>query len=275
MAHFDSVISTLGYAIEITRKDGVQLGMTSLNFDFVIDGVTYFANSAVEPTAVTQKVNLSTDNISIKALVDNNLITPVDLLNNVYEEASVICAFIDFTNFPTFITDGIILLKGRVGKVTVEDTFYTFEVRSLSEELNKPVSFKTSTQCPYDFGDTRCKKDLVADSLLLTGINIVSGVGNILTLDIALSAAFVSGVITFTSGILVGRQYEIADITGGTLVELTQTFPGNAAGSIVTATAFCAKTEAACIFYANQTNFGGFKVGGNFIPGLTKITVVK
>lgn len=276
MAHFDSVVSTLAYVVKITRIDGIILGMTSLNFNLAIDGVTYTANSAVDPTAVTQKVNLSTDNIQLKALIESNQVTAEDLLNGKYENAEVICALVDFMNLPSLITDGIVLLQGRVGEVEVADDFYTFEVRSLSEELARPLTNKASTVCPYEFGDSStCQLNLALAGYERTGVNVSSGAGTRVFIDTVLNEQrFIGGVFKFTSGVNAGKEFEIREINGSE-VRFTTTFTGIVGGSTANITGFCPKTEAGCIERNNHINFGGFLVGGRFMPGLSRITVVQ
>lgn len=273
MSHFNSTVLTLTHAVLIKRLDGTKIGLTSLNHDFAIDGVSYQANSAIDPTAVSQKTNLSTDNIEIKSLIENNSISPEDLQAGLYENAEVTCALVDFVNLPALITSGLVLLTGYVGQVETQENFFTFEIRSRSEVLNRALNHKTSPVCPYVFGDSDCAKDLVGSGLQVN-ITILTAIGNQLTVNSSLSTDFIRGTIKLTSGASANKVYEIAAISANIITLTTTPSIIIEPNTTAIATAFCAKTITACNAYNNIINSGAFKVGGNWIPGLSRITVV-
>ncbi|MGK7894041.1 MAG: DUF2163 domain-containing protein [Xenococcus sp. (in: cyanobacteria)] len=274
MAHFNSIVSTLTYVVKIARSDGLLIGLTSFNHDLVIDDLTYQANSAIDPTAVAQKTNLSTDNIEVKALVENNLIAAEDLLAGLFDNAEVTCALVDFLELPNFITNGIVLLTGRVGEIEVQDNFYKFEIRSLSETISRPLNNKTSPICSHSLGDHKCGKDLVISGLFLSNVIVNFQFANTLSLSQGISVLYENGTIRFTSGANQGKIYEIIAVDGNKITLANTPSALVVTGDTIELTGYCAKTAQACIAHNNYINFGGFPISGHWIPGLSKITIV-
>ncbi|MGV2830577.1 DUF2163 domain-containing protein [Myxosarcina sp. GI1(2024)] len=268
-------MTTLTYCVLIERPDGVKLGFTSFNQDISINSVLYKANSAVDPTAVSSKADLSADNIELESLLDNEDLKPQELIAGLYDESRVTCALVDFINKPSTLNDAIVLLKGRIGQVRITDTSFTFEVRSLSELANRPINYRTSPTCPYAFGDSKCQKDLASANLLLTDIDVTAVSELILTLDTnLLTDNFIGGVLTFKSGNNNRIRYEIVDVPANNQVEIEGELAGAiAVDDVVDVRAACGKTAAACKAYSNFINFGGVPVGGRWVPGLEVITV--
>lgn len=269
-------MNTLTYVTLIERQDGINLGFTAFNHDLIINGITYKASSAIDPTAVSQKADLSADNLEIKMLIDSEDIKPEELIAGLYDEARVTCALVDYINLPATLAESIILIKGRVGQVIIYDTYFTFELRSLGELLNKPLSYKVSPLCHYDFGDSRCQLNLATNNLFLPNLTVTAVANKTITLNTSLiTSNFVNGFLVFSTGLNKAIKYEIASITGNNTVTITGELVGAiAVGNTLSVTAACGKTGAACKAYNNYLNFGGFAVGGHWIPGLDRIALV-
>jgi uncharacterized phage protein (TIGR02218 family) len=265
-------VKTLCHCVLIERADGTRLGFTSFDCDLEIGGVTYYAHSAIDPSAVSQKADLSTDNVEIKALVDNNLITPQALIAGAYDNAKITLFLVDFIDFST--TN---LLTGRVGNTIITDTGFTLELRSLAETISKPLIHKFSTICPYTFGDGKCTKDLAASGLLLTDIAVTTVVSKdqLVLNTTALIQEFAKGTLTFITGLNQGIPLEIRAIASSNTLTFYGTLPQVVQlGDKVTLKAYCHKTSADCRKYNNYINFGGFPTGGDWIPGLERLTVI-
>ena len=270
-------VHSLAYVLRLSRPGAETYGFTSLDFDLDIGGVVYQSNSAIDPSATATEVNLSTDNLEIKSLIDSDQINPQQLVSGYFDEAQVTLALVDFVNYPTAIDEGVVLLQGRVGRVTLSDSTFVFEIRSLSELLNKPVSEKTSPICDHGFGDGRCKLDLRARGLLFENVAIAARGTNALDFDsVPFTQDFVNGTITVKTGVNNGLKLTIVAVDEVAQVltyrgEIVEQF---AIGDLVDVVAYCRKDQVACKNYNNFLNFGGIPSGGNFIPGLDRITVL-
>ncbi|MGL6339819.1 MAG: baseplate hub protein [Waterburya sp.] len=269
-------IKPLAFCLKIT-KNGISKGFTSLDMDFIVEGTLFKSKSAIEPSATQTEINLSTDNLDIKALIDNGDITDQQLISGYWDDALVQLVLFNFVELPPTFDDGIPLLQGRVGRVTLTDIAYTFELRSLSEILNRPIAKKTSPKCDHTFGGIKCGKDLLAANLRFPNAEVVSIVNsNTIELNTTvLPIDFVFGAIEVKSGANTGILLEIISVDP--LLPQVQ-FNGELAedfqiGDTVDITAFCKKDQYACKAYNNFVRFGGIPVGGNFVPGLNRITV--
>ena len=263
--------------VQIDRVDGTSLGFTSLNHDINIAGVVFKANNAIDPTATALKINLTTDNLDIKGFIDSSDVTSSDILGGVYDNAYVTIARVDFTQIPTTLDGSIILLKGRIGNIITTDTYFTFEIQSLSEIISRPLHQQTSPCCRYrEFGGTQCGLDLVANNLKAIDTNVIAVNEAAITIDNpVLSDNFINGTAVFSTGSNKNIVYSIR------ARDLNNTFTLNKIpyrpiqiGDKVTVTAFCDRTQDACQGYNNYINFGNIPVGGGFIPGLDKILVI-
>jgi uncharacterized phage protein (TIGR02218 family) len=270
-------IYSLAYCVKLERENAETYGFTSLNQDIEIDGVIYKSHSAIDTSATATEINLSTDNLEIKSLINNEEITPQKLLSGYFDDAIVKLALIDFITVPATFEEGIILLQGRVGKVTFTDTTFTFELRSLSELLNKPVSKKTSPKCDHIFGGIKCKLDLITAGLQLENIPILAIADRVLTLDTTgITSSFVNGTALVKTGANNGLLLEVTAVNPSSQQitfrgELAENFQ---VGDLLELTAFCQKDQFTCQGYGNYDNFGGVPVGGNFVPGLDRISVL-
>jgi uncharacterized phage protein (TIGR02218 family) len=274
---FGDEINTYAYCLKLEKPGGQTRGFTSLDQDIEIAGIVHKSRSAIEASATTTAINLSTDNLEVKSLINNEDITPQQLLSGYYDNALVKMALIDFITVPTTFEEGIILLQGRVGRVTLTDSTFVFELRSLSELLNRPVSRKTSPLCHYQFGDSRCGLNLITSGLRFENVAI-NGTGNDNTLvlnNAGIDLDFVGGTMLVKTGLNNGI---VLEVTGVNQVNQEVTFKGELAGAftvgdLVDITAFCKRDRNSCQSYGNYINFGGVPVGGNFVPGLERITV--
>ena len=273
-----TTIYTICTVIKLERVDGEVMGFTSLNHDLEINGVTYLANSAIEPTALEQKADLSTDNLEVKGFLDSSLVTGTDITNGVYDGSYVTVALIDFVTLPTTISEGVILLRGRVGDITTTDAYFNFDIRSLSEIISRPLQQKTSPACRYkEFGGDLCGLDLVVNGLQATnaGITEITDNQTIRINNPIINSNFVNGTVTFTSGDNINSIRNIVSVSGTDSVILDRpTAKDIVLGDLVTVKAHCNRTQSQCKAYNNFNEFGNVPSGGNFIPGLDRILVV-
>lgn len=259
------------HCVKIIRRDGQVKSFTSHDCDLIIDGLTYKAMGAINPTAVNQKTDATPDNLEIKSFIDDENVTDDDLINGMYDGARVTVAAVDFTNLPDALEDALILCKGRAADIKITDTGYTLEVRSLASLLNKGVSKKTSVRCLKKLGSPECGVDM-------TNFTHTAEVITLGAKTITISPRFdqfylAEGEIEFTSGNLQGVKFDIRNQTSDpiysflTLYELVPS--GVQVGDEVIVRAGCFKLPDPCQSkFNNYANFGGFPSGDRWMPGM-------
>lgn len=266
---FSNDLLTICHCVLIEPNNGSAMGFTDHDCDLVINGITYKANTATDPTAVAQKTNLSTDNLEIKSLLDDSAISGTDISAGKYDNAKITIVAVDFLNLPATLEGGQILLVGQVGETTATETTYQFEVVSRSSILNRQLNKKTSPLCPYKFGDSRCKKDLSGLTYNVS-VSSVSSANQFALSGNLSDGRLEAGTVTFTSGTNQGNVADVKSFSND-LVTLYEPLPFlPEVGDSVTAVAGCKKTfdgANSCSYYNNIENFGGIPPHSNFMPG--------
>jgi uncharacterized phage protein (TIGR02218 family)/uncharacterized protein (TIGR02217 family) len=252
---------------QIALQDGEKLGFTSLDRDLTIDGVTYEASTAIDPSAAEKSADLSVDNGEIKSILSSDKITESDLLSSRYRESEIIQAIVDWRDLPTNIDDipEDSLQVGIIGEVRATGSYFVLENLTKAASLLKQArSKKASPNCPYEFGDRNCQKDL---SSLTRSVTIAAVTD---PHDFTISTGYNDlawGKITFTSGANEGNSFPIYRVNGSRVILYVFPSAPVAIGDAATVVAGCDRSKNACTGYSNYVNFGGFPTGGNFMPG--------
>ena len=273
-----SEIYVAAFCLKIDTFEGV-VGFTSFDSDLVIEGITYSSNHNIDSFAGSSEINLSVDNGEIEQVLDGFERWSVDQVAAGYLSGNRIeLRLFNPLSLPPTFAEGTPIISGTTGKVEVVDGSYKFEVRSISELTNRPVNHKTSPKCVFDLGDSRCKLDLVALGFKFNVATILSVAGNFgenLVLDVTLNDRFLNGFVEVLTGVNAGLTYIVSDLNLPSTLRLTGEFAGAfQPNDTVRITAFCAKDQSACLAYSNFQNFGNIPVGGNWIPGLSRIAVI-
>jgi hypothetical protein len=154
--------------------------------------------------------------------------------------------------------------EGYVADVTASATSIRVTVKSLLERLNVQMPRRLiEPACPYTFCGAAC--GLSAATVTDTR-TIQIGIGSsasYVKIDGSHPDGFYNlGVITFTSGTLLGIRRQITGHSGGAL-NLSPPLPRRpSAGDTASIMQGCAKTMDACVGYSNLNAFGGFP----FVP---------
>lgn len=159
LAQINKDVTTLCTIWQITRMDGVVLGLTDLDTDINIAGVTFHASAGYTRTAISTKQSLEVDNLDIFGILDSDYITAQDIILGKYDYASVQVAIYDYMNLSY---GPIILRQGLFGECTVNPTgTFKVELRGLAQYLTTDTSNYFSPVCRADLGDSRCKIPIV------------------------------------------------------------------------------------------------------------------
>lgn len=157
-AHLKEETTTLVTAVKVTRQDGMVLAYTThdqpLTFD--CDGlglVTYQPQGGYNRSAIASQLGLSTDNLELEGLLDDDAITDADLLTGKYDNAELKFMLVNWQD----LTQGVLKLRrGSVGQITLHRDTYVAEIRGLLDAYGQIIGEVYTPDCRADLGDSRC-----------------------------------------------------------------------------------------------------------------------
>lgn len=226
--------TTLCNLIKIKSKNGQVVGMTNLNTNIEYDDgkgdglITYYAPVGTQPASIYSSSNMEVDNSEFQALVPE---FDFDL-----NEFSINAGEWDYSDFWFYEVDYTdlslghwVVMHGTLGEVrTVDGITIWGEMRSLTDQLKKPIVELYSLGCRAKFGDSRCGYD--TETLWITGV--VESLGSEPNRTFFDSSKFESsghfepGLVQFLTGKNAGRYVEVetflSDSAGG---EINLNFP--------------------------------------------------
>lgn len=253
------------HCVKITRQDGVVIGMTELDKDVVFGGVTYKAANAYTGTNVDKTSSLSVNNGNLQGLLIED-ISAADLRDGFFDFATMEGFIYDF-DAGTKVKD---LGKGYLGNVTLTDTGYTAEYRSLEQVMQQPIGRKVLPTCDAKLGDDRCGVNLA--SFTVTG-SVTTATNQTTFTDSSRTEAdgyFNFGLLTFTSGLNAGLSREVKTFASDVFT-LLLAFPYEiAVTDEYEVYAGCDKRKTTCINkFNNVINFRGIDT----VPGQDYLNV--
>lgn len=252
--------------IKITRRDTTVIGLTDLDVDLTISGVTYKSAAGYTPTTLSASSDMSVDTADVEGILAAAGVEREDIRAGLYDRAEVEWFLYDWENEATVKT----LAKGHWGEATLYEGRYVAEVRSLSQHLQETVGEVTTPTCRADLGDSRCGVNLATyqEAVTLTGVTSAS----VFTDTARTEAAnyWRGGKITFTSGANDGFSMEVKSSTAGGQFTLFQPMPFTPSiGDTATIVPGCNKLPNTCKnTYSNYDNFRGEP----HVPGRRKVS---
>ncbi len=154
LAHLTDVNLTLAGLICIHRTDGVTVCLTNHDEDITFQENTYLSDPGIEFTNIQSTGGLDVDNLALRGALDDSAISREDAVAGRYEGAEFVAYTVNY-NDPE--NQYLIDKTGVLGKVTIRDWQFEFEVLGLIEHLQYEQGELTSAQCRARFGDVRCK----------------------------------------------------------------------------------------------------------------------
>jgi uncharacterized phage protein (TIGR02218 family) len=254
--HIAGEVTTLATCWKLTRTDGVVMGFTDHDTDLLVSGVTYKAATGYTRSAIQSSASFAVDNLDIEGVLDDAEITEGDLRAGLYDHAEVEIFLVNRAD----LTQGVMKLrKGRVGEVQLRDNGYVAELRGLMQAFSRTIGELYSPDCRADLGDDRCKADLAAFTVSGTATTVTDR--RIFT-DSARTEPdgdFDGGMLTWTSGLNMGRKMEVKAFAAGGAITLFLPMPDDIAiGDAYDLHPGCDKTLATCRDrFANVLNFRG------------------
>lgn len=256
----DQRATTFCHCWRLARRDGAVLGFTDHDLDLSFNGVIFRANTGLSTSETESGLGLSVATSEAAGALSHDSLGESDLLNGLYDGASVETWLVDWTN----VADRTLLDVATIGEVRRGESAFSAELRSSAHFFDQQQGRTFQRGCAADLGDVRCGVDLAAFST--TG-EVNAFAGGVLTVDLA--AAFGTGYFTggrlrFTGGANAGATLAIKSHNKDSGARATIAFwtpPGAAvvAGDAVTLVAGCDKSPTACRDkFANIVNFRGF-----------------
>ena len=152
--------TTLCNLMKIKSKTGKTVGMTNLNIDVVYDDgkgdgpITYYAPVGTQPASIYSSSTMEVDNSEFQALVPE---FDFDL-----DEYSINSGEWDYADFWLYEVDyqdltlgHWVVMHGTLGEVrTVDGITIWGEMRSITDQLKKPIVDLYSLSCRAKFGST-------------------------------------------------------------------------------------------------------------------------
>lgn len=265
-AKLEAAATTFCHCWRLARKDGVVLGFTDHDRDLTFNGVTFRANAGLSTSQLEAQLGLAAGTTEASGALSDACLAESDLLDGLYDEASVETWLVDWTN----VDDRALLDVASMGDVRRGEHAFTAELRSNAHVFDQQQGHAFQRGCSADLGDRRCGVDLAAFSAAAT---LVGFSGGILTLDLTSvfeKAYFSGGALLFTSGANNGARFAIKSHSqDGLRASIALwTPPGGAIapGDRVSLLAGCDKSAATCQQkFDNIVNFRGFPhMPGNY-----------
>ena len=251
----------------------MTIGFTSLDRNLVIDGVTYYANTAIDPTAISQDTDGGSNDLEIKGLIKSDLLRDVDIRSGLYNGKEIEVFVADFANLTNVRT----LVKGTWGEVKKTNLTWAVTVKTNADRLNNTVSQKIQGSCRWTgrLRSPRCGVNIEDHAISAT---ITGGIsGKVFNTNQTFSAPDSTRIFNVTSGggyIVVqtgnnaGFTLRIDNVNQSGVVTLLD-YPPYAfqVDDIVVLYPGCDGTSYTCDrFYNNLDHWGGFPTDGNFFP---------
>lgn len=253
--HFAGGTTTLATCWKIIRQDGVELGFTDHDLALTIDGLEYDSIAGFTPTTVESKSNMSVDNLEVEGQTFPSKITESDLLAGMYDYAEI---EIFTVNYEDLSQGRLIVKRGRLGEVTINEQLFTAEVRGLTQHLSQTIGEVYSPSCRAVLGDARCKRSLTSFTVTTTVTEITNNQTFKASALTQAAGWFTGGEVQWTSGNNAGRRMEVKEFASAQLVLALPMGKSIQVGDGFRVIAGCDKTREACrTKFNNILNFRG------------------
>lgn len=272
-AHYDGDATTTAYLCRMQCKDGTVLGFTSLDADLTYDdgagAVLYRADNGFESDRMQQTSDLSVGNTDLHGWVSDTGITEQQIRAGFFDYARI---RIYRVNYLDLSAGHEIVASGTAGETKFSRGGWKLEFRSLTQQLKQPISKLYSRTCRTQFGDERCKEQLVWAAGTVTQVGAESD-REFASADLGQAKDyFVPGVVEWITGANAGAQMEVDGFEAGAVsLALPLAYP-IAVGDTFRIRQDCDKTFAMCKErFDNTLNFRGEPLiptdGQAMVPG--------
>lgn len=92
-------VSTIATCWRITREDGTEFFFTDHDIDLIIDDDTYEAASGMTSTQISQKRDMSVDNLECLAFLESDKIREADIIAGLFDFATVDIFLVNYEDY--------------------------------------------------------------------------------------------------------------------------------------------------------------------------------
>lgn len=272
--HLATGATTLCHCWRVTLTSGERMGFTDHDRVLTFDGTTFDAESGFTATEMESSLGLSIDNLEASGALSSARISETRIAAGDFDDAQVEIWRVNWQD----VSQRVLLKRGYIGEIARGQYYFSAELRGLSHVLNQQKGRLFQHSCDAVLGDSRCGINL--SSAAYSAIAQVVGVDNMRVLRVTglgtfARGFFAAGTAEFTSGVNLGRKWQIKFSrirTSYQEIELWQPLAQPAAvGDYVRVKAGCNKQFDTCKSkFNNVVNFRGFP----HIPGNDKIMEV-
>lgn len=260
--------TTLATCFKLVLKAGVstQAGASALYFtdhdqDLVFSAVTYKAANSYQRSATQTPEGMQVPSQELTGIVITSVLTEADLREGCLDDAVIETFLVDWTN-PN--QGRVMLRKGWLGEMTVQDDLYRAELRGMTYKLSQNIVEKCSQTCRYTFGDLRCTASVAIVTAQVASVltnNVFDATSTGSTVFSSTVDRYAGGLVTWKSGANLGRKMEVRKWNGTARLELFLKMSDNiTVGDVFQVTAGCNKTVSSslgCESHGNILNYGG------------------
>lgn len=247
----------------LTRRDGMQIGVTDHDADIAIDAFAFEANGGFEASEMEARNTLTPTGGEVTGLITSERITDADIAAGLYDGAEVRAYLVDW-QAPAldFLIDIAV-----IGEIRRQDDRFIAEIRNGLDSLDEVQGRLYTATCAAELGDARCGFSLAEAPWRVTGtVGSTLGREGILSPVAALaeSGFYTRGHLVFVGGNAAAHALTIKDHRpGGELIFWQSLVVDVAPGDPFVLTAGCDKRFSTCRSrFGNAVNFRGFP----FIP---------
>jgi uncharacterized phage protein (TIGR02218 family) len=262
-ASLASGVSTLCRCWLLTRKDGLQLGITDHDSDMSIGGTLFEANGGFEASSLEAAAGLVTVGGEVAGALTSDRIIAGDIEAGLFDGAELRGYLVDW-QAPAldFLID-----VATLGEIKRTDGRFMAETRNAFHAYDQEQGRLYTASCGAELGDSRCGVSLLAAPFRISGVVATTDGRHGLTasaVENAVTGLFTRGIVAFTSGESAGLSGVVKDHrAGGELLFWQGLTRDLAPGDTFEVTAGCDKRFGTCRDrFANVANFRGFP----FIP---------
>ena len=250
--------------VRIEAADGTIFGFTNHDVELTFVGVVYKPTPALERISMNQRGNAEVGNQEFAGgwVVD---LPEEDLGRGKYDDAVVSVFRADWRNPDAGIVS---IFEGTLGLIQWTEDGFRADVHSLMRQLSRIIGIEVTAACRHNLFNTNSGTTIGACQLSEASYatnTSVTAVTNTIEFELSgvseVDGYFANGLLSFTSGLNDGLDYEVKSWNNTTkVIELflpTRFIPS--ISDTVRVRAGCDKTAATCKSkFNNIVNFGGF-----------------